>query len=133
MKAWILKNIEQMGYKAPTPVQMQTIPLLMQRREVVVAAPTGSGKTAAYAVPILSLLDTPKEEGFRALVVAPTSVLTSQLKRDFMSLGKGKEWNIREALPGTEKELSDKKNGLLSNISEVLMSRYINRNSAKLG
>ena len=53
----ILQGVKAMGYIDPTPIQIRTIPLVMQGRDVIGSAQTGTGKTAAFALPILSLLD----------------------------------------------------------------------------
>lgn len=73
---------------------MQTIPAMLREREVLGIAPTGSGKTLAFALPILHTLDTPKTEGFRAIVVSPTRELADQIYREFIKLGKGQSWKI---------------------------------------
>ena len=52
----LLRNIKNRQYKEPTPVQMQSLPILIAGRDALVAAPTGSGKTAAFALPILTIL-----------------------------------------------------------------------------
>lgn len=49
----IVYNLKKSGYKRPTPIQMQTIPLIIEKKNVVALAPTGSGKTLAYTLPIL--------------------------------------------------------------------------------
>jgi ATP-dependent RNA helicase DDX52/ROK1 len=56
MKAVLLKNVEASEYKEPTPVQMQAIPSMLLGRDVLATAPTGSGKTAAFAIPMLANL-----------------------------------------------------------------------------
>ena len=105
-----MKNISALGYVEPTPVQKQAIPIMLSRREAVVVAPTGSGKTAAFAIPILTLLKEPKQVGFRALILSPTAVLASQLHRDFLVFGKGKDWAI-ECLHTKNTNYKNTKNG----------------------
>jgi len=60
IKAVLLKNIEDSAYKIPTPIQMQAIPAVLKRRDVLGIAPTGSGKTAAFAIPMLANLCAPQ-------------------------------------------------------------------------
>lgn len=93
-RPYMMRNIEISGYKQPSAVQQHVIPMILQRRECLVAAPTGSGKTASYILPILHLLQKPKKEGVRTLVIAPTAVLVRQITRDFERLSRGKPWGI---------------------------------------
>ena len=69
MPSCLLDNLIQSGFMSPTPIQMQAVPLMMHNRDVLCCAPTGSGKTAAFVLPILSLLREPQRVGFRALVL----------------------------------------------------------------
>ncbi|KAI9644760.1 ribosomal RNA processing protein [Ciborinia camelliae] len=77
---------DTLGYKAPTPIQKESIPLALQGRDLIGLAETGSGKTAAFALPILqSLLDKPQP--FFGLVLAPTRELAYQISQSFEALG----------------------------------------------
>jgi ATP-dependent RNA helicase DDX52/ROK1 len=91
---YIVTNIEAAGYTSPTPIQMQAMPLLLQNREILACAPTGSGKTAAYIIPILKHLKSPKKVGFRALVLAPTRELAQQIYREFVRLSSGSGFKV---------------------------------------
>lgn len=89
----ILKAIDDSGYTEPTLVQEQTIPLVLTKNDVVCTAQTGTGKTAAFALPILHLLfdkqDAPKKgKKIRALVVSPTRELAVQIGENFKTYGK---------------------------------------------
>src|SRR3984957_12489778 len=75
----ILQGIAAMGYVEPTPIQLRTIPLIMQGRDVIGSAQTGTGKTAAFSLPILSHLDQ-HEPRSRALVLEPTRELAAQVE-----------------------------------------------------
>ncbi|KAI8505214.1 DEAD (Asp-Glu-Ala-Asp) box polypeptide 52 [Branchiostoma belcheri] len=86
----ILNNLQGLGYDQPTPIQMQAIPLMLQRREILACAPTGSGKTAAFILPILHHLREPRRQGFRAVVVSPTRELAKQTFTWFQRLGEGR-------------------------------------------
>jgi len=86
MKEDLLTTIRSRGYESPTPIQMQAIPLMMNRREILACAPTGSGKTAAFLLPIIHYLDTPQKKGFRAVIVAPTRELANQIHRECVKL-----------------------------------------------
>jgi ATP-dependent RNA helicase RhlE len=88
----LLKAIETSGYTDPTLVQEQTIPLVLAKNDVVCTAQTGTGKTAAFALPILQLLfdkqDTPKKgKKIRALIVSPTRELAVQTGDNFKTYG----------------------------------------------
>ena len=79
----IARAIAEENYATPTPIQVQTIPTVMSRRDVIGIAQTGTGKTAAFALPILHLLaanrQAPERKGCRVLVLSPTRELSSQI------------------------------------------------------
>ena len=75
----LLKATERMGFEHPTPIQRAAIPPLMQGRDVLATAMTGSGKTAAFLLPILHHLKGKRRGTTRALVVAPTRELAAQI------------------------------------------------------
>lgn len=77
----------QSTYNTPTPIQMQVIPAMLERREVLACAPTGSGKTAAFLIPLVHLLGQPRSGGFRAVIIAPTRELALQIHREAVRLG----------------------------------------------
>ncbi|MEG0752748.1 MAG: DEAD/DEAH box helicase [Angelakisella sp.] len=87
----ILKAVAEEGYETPSPIQEQAIPHLLQRRDLLGCAQTGTGKTAAFAIPILQLLS---EEGrvahspIRALILTPTRELALQIEESFATYGK---------------------------------------------
>lgn len=76
----------KMGYKAPTPIQAQSIPLALAGKDVIGLAETGSGKTAAFGLPILQALLANPSPNF-ALVLAPTRELAYQISQQFEALG----------------------------------------------
>ena len=78
----ILKGIRAMGYEDPTPIQLRGIPLFLEGRDLIGSAQTGTGKTAAFGLPILTKLDKPQENP-RALIVEPTRELASQVETAF--------------------------------------------------
>eukprot|EP01029_Cantina_marsupialis_P000993 TRINITY_DN107_c1_g2_i1.p1 TRINITY_DN107_c1_g2~~TRINITY_DN107_c1_g2_i1.p1 ORF type:complete len:453 (+),score=41.33 TRINITY_DN107_c1_g2_i1:1533-2891(+) len=88
----ILKAIGAKGYTNPTPIQEQSIPILLQRRDLLGCAQTGTGKTAAFAIPILqNIYEDGAPRGKRkitALVVTPTRELAIQIKESFTEYGK---------------------------------------------
>lgn len=78
----VLRALSDVGYESPSPIQAATIPALLEGRHVVGLAQTGTGKTAAFAVPILSQLDL-KQKAPQALVLAPTRELALQVSEAF--------------------------------------------------
>ncbi|MCT1584375.1 DEAD/DEAH box helicase [Corynebacterium sanguinis] len=80
----VIAAVKKVGYEQPSPIQAQTIPLLMQGRDVVGLAQTGTGKTAAFALPVLSQID-PSLRHPQALVLAPTRELALQVADSFQS------------------------------------------------
>lgn len=85
----ILQSLEKINYKEPSPVQAQAIPLILQRKDVIALASTGSGKTAACAIPICQLVnvDSPKVQ---ALIIVPTRELALQYAVEAQKIGKDK-------------------------------------------
>ena len=89
----LLRALEAAGYTVPTPIQARTIPALLQGRDVLGIAQTGTGKTAAFALPVLQHLSATRERAQpkspRALVLAPTRELAVQIARSFDTYGRG--------------------------------------------
>jgi ATP-dependent RNA helicase RhlE len=88
LAAPLLANIKRMGYEKPTPIQAAAIPVVMTGRDVVGLAQTGTGKTAAFMLPILHrLLEGPR--ALRALVICPTRELADQIYANAAEYGRG--------------------------------------------
>lgn len=81
----ILAAIKSVGFTEPTPIQEQAIPVVLEGKDVLGLAQTGTGKTAAFVLPILQRLSTGPLRRTRALVVAPTRELAEQIHQTFMS------------------------------------------------
>ena len=89
----ILKALADEGYTTPTPIQQQSIPLVLERRDLLGCAQTGTGKTAAFAIPILQILHQEKEpergrRNIKALILTPTRELAIQIDESFAAYGK---------------------------------------------
>jgi len=84
----IEKGIEALGYTAPTPIQLQSMPAILQGKDVMGLAQTGTGKTAAFALPILQRLMSGPRKTVRALIVAPTRELAEQIHEAIGGLGR---------------------------------------------
>ena len=84
----ILSAVTNQGYHTPTPIQQQTIPVILEGKDVLAGAQTGTGKTAAFALPILQLLsaENKNSKGFkhiRSLILTPTRELAIQIDESF--------------------------------------------------
>jgi ATP-dependent RNA helicase RhlE len=89
----ILKALESEGYTTPTPIQAKSIPIVLDRRDLLGCAQTGTGKTAAFAIPIIQLLcqnknNIPGKRVIRALILTPTRELAIQIAESFENYGK---------------------------------------------
>lgn len=86
----ILDAVEAEGYKEPTPIQCRALPPALSGRDLLGCAQTGTGKTAAFALPILQRLskDEKADKGIRALILTPTRELALQIYESFLSYGK---------------------------------------------
>jgi len=83
----LISVIKDLGYTQPTPIQAEAIPTLLARRNIIGQAQTGSGKTAAFALPILQNIDLDRRQ-LQALVICPTRELTAQVTREMRKLGR---------------------------------------------
>ena len=82
----LLRAVQAEGYTTPTPVQQQSIPPLLEGRDVLGVAQTGTGKTAAFALPVLQIMNRKKPQGkrfIRALILSPTRELAAQIDERF--------------------------------------------------
>ncbi len=89
----VLDALEHLGYKQPTPIQEETIPLLLQGRDVIGQAQTGTGKTAAFGLPMLEYVDTSDNE-IQALVLTPTRELCIQVTQALRAYGEQRGINV---------------------------------------
>lgn len=87
LNEFILQTLNDVGYETPSPIQAETIPLLLEGRDVLGQAQTGTGKTAAFALPVISNLNL-KEKDPQVLVLAPTRELAIQVAEAFQTYSK---------------------------------------------
>ena len=87
LKKELTKAIDELGYEIPSPIQQKTIPLLLEGKDIIGQAQTGTGKTAAFALPILQKIDV-KNKDVQALVLTPTRELAIQVAEAFHSYAK---------------------------------------------
>ncbi|KAF5737559.1 DEAD-box ATP-dependent RNA helicase 57 isoform X1 [Tripterygium wilfordii] len=93
-ESYLLQNIADLGFKEPTPIQRQAIPVLLSGQECFACAPTGSGKTLAFVCPMLMKLKHPSADGVRAVILCPTRELATQTTRECKRVAKGKKFRI---------------------------------------
>jgi ATP-dependent RNA helicase RhlE len=102
----LLRAVAQEGYTVPTPIQAQTIPYVMQGRDLLGIAQTGTGKTAAFALPILHRLaqnrKAPPQRGCRVLVLAPTRELAAQIADSFETYGRHFRFSVTVVVGGVK-------------------------------
>ena len=81
----VLQGLDAMNFRETTPVQELTIPVILKKRDLIACAQTGTGKTAAYILPLLNLLikEKPAKDAIRAVIVAPTRELAQQIDMQF--------------------------------------------------
>ncbi len=87
----IQRALSESGYSEPTPIQSKVIPLVLERRDILAQAQTGSGKSASFVLPILHLWSSARGEGkgkIKALILTPTRELTLQIAQTFETMGK---------------------------------------------
>ncbi len=88
----ILQALNEEGYTNPTPIQQQAIPVILEEKDILGCAQTGTGKTAAFAIPILQLLDERKKAGstpgIKTLILTPTRELAIQIGESFVAYGR---------------------------------------------
>ncbi len=86
LKSKVLKGIAEAGFKDPSPVQQSAIPLVLEGHDLIAQAQTGTGKTAAFAIPILNMLE--QNSDIEALIITPTRELAMQISDEVFKLGK---------------------------------------------
>ena len=102
LSAKVLSAIESAGYKTPTPIQEQAIPHVLERRDVLGIAQTGTGKTAAFVLPMLTMLEQGRARARmpRTLILEPTRELAAQVAEQFEKYGKNHKLNVALIIGG---------------------------------
>jgi superfamily II DNA/RNA helicase len=111
LSAKVLSAIESAGYKTPTPIQEQAIPHVLQRRDVLGIAQTGTGKTAAFVLPMLTMLEQGRARARmpRTLILEPTRELAAQVEEQFIKYGKNHKLNVALIIGGVSFDNQDAK------------------------
>jgi len=131
----MLQTLDALGYKSATPIQAQTLPLILENRDVLAEAKTGSGKTAAFGIGLLSKLDV-KKFRVQSLVMCPTRELADQVAKELRRIARFKH-NIK-ILMLTGGESFGKQLGSLSHQAHIVVGtpgrilKHLNKESLEL-
>src|SRR5690606_20699386 len=87
LDANLMEGLYAMNFKQPTPIQEQAIPLILQNKDLIACAQTGTGKTAAYLLPVIHKLMNTENRALNTLVLAPTRELAQQIDQQVEALG----------------------------------------------
>src|SRR4029078_13157499 len=111
LSAKVLAAIKTAGYKAPTPIQEQAIPHVLVRRDVLGIAQTGTGKTAAFVLPMLTMLEKGRARARmpRTLLLEPARELAAQVQENFERYGVGQKLNVALLIGGVSFDDQDAK------------------------
>ncbi|NLF01301.1 MAG: DEAD/DEAH box helicase [Anaerolineales bacterium] len=104
LDARILAGVRQAGYTSPTPIQRQAIPVVLAGHDILGIAQTGTGKTAAFMLPILQRLISGRRRQVRALILAPTRELAEQIHQSAAELGKHTQLRSTTVYGGVNKQ-----------------------------
>ncbi len=131
----LLVAIERSGFEEATPIQEQTIPLALEGKDVIGQAQTGTGKTAAFGLPMLNKIDTTKNV-LQGLVIAPTRELAIQTQEELFRLGRDKKIRVQAVYGGADigrqiRGLKDRPHIVVGTPGRML--DHINRHTLKLG
>lgn len=86
LRPYLLRGIKELGFSAPSPIQAQSIPIVLKGKDLIAQAQTGTGKTAAFAIPILNKIQ--RNDKIEALIITPTRELAMQISEEFLKLGR---------------------------------------------
>jgi superfamily II DNA/RNA helicase len=117
----VLRAVSETGYRHPTPIQAQAIPVVLQGRDVLGCAQTGTGKTAAFTLPMIDILAAgqPKARMPRSLILEPTRELAAQVAENFATYGKHNSLTVALLIGGVRME---EQNALIDRGVDVLIA-----------
>lgn len=131
----LLQGVEKMGFTEMTPIQRDTIPVILEGRDIIGQAQTGTGKTAAFGIPVLEMVD-PNNKNVQALILCPTRELSIQVAKEIQDLGKFKKNVFVTAIYGGEsisRQIRDLKKGVQIVVGTPgRVIDHINRKTLKL-
>src|SRR5471032_3546738 len=121
LSAKVIAAIDSAGYKTPTPIQEQAIPHVLARKDVLGIAQTGTGKTAAFVLPMLTMLEQGRARARmpRTLILEPTRELAAQVEESFDKYGKNHKLNVALIIGGVS---FDDQNSKLTRGVDVLIA-----------
>ena len=131
----LLKAVQRSGFEEATPIQSETIPMALEGKDVIGQAQTGTGKTAAFGLPILDTIDTTKDE-VQALIISPTRELAIQTQEELYRLGKERHAKVQVVYGGSDIRRQIKS---LNRAPQILVGTpgrlldHIRRRTVKLG
>jgi len=130
----LLSSIERSGFEEATPIQEATIPLALEGRDVIGQAQTGTGKTAAFGLPMLEKID-PNNAQLQGLVIAPTRELAIQTQEELYRLGRDKKIRVQAVYGGADinrqiRQLKNRPHIIVGTPGRML--DHINRHTLKL-
>ncbi len=134
----LVDALEHLGYKQPTPIQEETIPLLLQGRDVIGQAQTGTGKTAAFGLPMLEYID-PADTDVQALVLTPTRELCIQVTQALRAYGQNRGISVVAVFGGAPirdqasrlKESAQVVVGTVGRVMDMIGRHYLFLDSAR--
>ncbi|MFS0784393.1 DEAD/DEAH box helicase [Bacillus sp. 1P06AnD] len=130
-----MRSVEKMGFEEATPIQAQTIPVALEGKDIIGQAQTGTGKTAAFGIPLMEKIDT-NAEHVQAICIAPTRELAIQVSEELFKLGYGKRVRVLAVYGGQDidrqiRALKKKPHIIVGTPGRLL--DHINRKTLKLG
>ncbi|KRN69913.1 ATP-dependent helicase [Carnobacterium maltaromaticum] len=130
----LLQSVERLGFEEATPIQEQTIPLALEGKDVIGQAQTGTGKTAAFGLPMLQKIDL-KNRAVQGLVIAPTRELAIQTQEELFRLSRDKKVRVQVVYGGADisrqiRSLKDQPHIVVGTPGRLL--DHINRRTLKL-
>ena len=141
----ILKAVKTEGYTTPTPIQAEAIPLILDRKDILGCAQTGSGKTAAFAIPIIQLLSQERNVGagkrtIRSLILTPTRELAIQIGESFATYGRNTSLRYHVIFGGVNQhsQVTALRNGLdvlvatPGRLLDLMNQRHVNLDNIQL-
>ena len=131
----LLASVERAGFEEATPIQAETIPMALEGKDVIGQAQTGTGKTAAFGLPMLEKID-PQLRQIQGLVIAPTRELAIQTQEELHRLGRDKKIRVSAVYGGADigrqiRQLKDNPHIVVGTPGRML--DHINRRTLKLG